>query len=646
VLSQPADSSRSPFNPAHDPLALDAQTMREVGHRTVDMLVEMLTDPSTPALRRASPAEMERRIESAAADGGRDFGALLEELREDVLPFMSRLDHPGYFAFIPACGTWPGAMGDLLASALNIYAGTWMEAAGPSRVEQVVLGWFKEWIGYPEEAAGVLTSGGSAANTTALACARESLLGAMTDRAVAYVSDQAHSSLARAARLLGFRPEQVRVLHSDERQRLRPDALAAAIDADAAAGREPLFVAAVAGATSTGAIDPLPELAAICRERGAWFHVDGAYGAFATLAERGREALRGIELADSVALDPHKWLYQPLECGALLVREGRLLRNAFEIVPDYLKDAVAEDGEVNFCDLGLQLSRSSRALKVWLSIQHFGLDAFRNAIDRCLDLAIHAERQIGARPELELLSPASLGIVCFRRRGESGETEDEAALRNSALVGAFEATGGGLVSSTRVRGRYAIRMCVMNHTTGAADVERVLGWFAEARLPRAPAEAVAASSSPARDSGVNEGWLGTPEVGPGEFDALELFETLDDRQLALVASWGREQRAGAGSEVVRAWDSARDFFVVLEGMASVDVRGEQVAELGRGDFFGELAALDWGAGYGYSRSATVTATEPLRLLALAPAHLKVLMAEAPRFADVIRSAVRDRLTRT
>src|SRR5438105_6272719 len=237
-------SPRGPFNPPEDPLALDAETMRTLGHRTVDVLVDMLTDPDTPALRRATPDEMARRVPSDAPADAREFDDLLEKLRTDVFPFMSRLDHPGYFAFIPACGTWPGALGDLLASALNIYAGSWMEAAGPSRVEEVVLGWFNEWIGYPAEGAGVLTSGGSAANMTALACAREALLGSMSDRLVVYCADQAHSSIARAARILGFRPDQVRALPVDDRYRLPIDAPNAALDADARSGREPLFVAA------------------------------------------------------------------------------------------------------------------------------------------------------------------------------------------------------------------------------------------------------------------------------------------------------------------------------------------------------------------------------------------------------------------
>lgn len=233
-----------------------------------------------------------------------------------------------------------------------------------SQLELVVLGWFKQWIGYPDEAAGVLVSGGSAANLTALACAREALLGAMSGEVVAYLSDQAHSSMARAARVLGFRPNQVRVLPVDDDYRMRPEALAAAMAADLRAGRRPLFVAASAGSTSTGAVDPLPELAAVCRERGVWFHVDAAYGGFAALTGRGRRWLAGMELADSVTLDPHKWLYQPFECGCLLVRAGRRLREAFRIQPDYLKDTEAASHEVNFSDLSVQLSRASRALKL------------------------------------------------------------------------------------------------------------------------------------------------------------------------------------------------------------------------------------------------------------------------------------------
>nr|MDP9282701.1 aminotransferase class V-fold PLP-dependent enzyme [Chloroflexota bacterium] len=262
------------------PLWLDAETMRRLGRETVDAIADRLTRPwdATPVVTALSPEDLAARLQEPAPEDGRPFDQLLARLETDVLPFMARNEHPGYFAYIPGCGTWPSALGDLIASGLNMDVGSWGLSAGPSQLELVVLDWFKEWIGYPADAGGVLTSGGSAANMTALACARESLVGAMSDRLVVYCADQAHSSIARAARILGFRPDQVRVLPVDDQYRLRPEALSAAMDADARAGREPLFVAAAAGSTSTGSVDPLPQIAAICRERGVWFHVDGAYG--------------------------------------------------------------------------------------------------------------------------------------------------------------------------------------------------------------------------------------------------------------------------------------------------------------------------------------------------------------------------------
>jgi aromatic-L-amino-acid decarboxylase len=217
--------------------------------------------------------------------------------------------------------------------------------------------------------------------------------------------------VARAARLLGFRPDQVLILPTDDMHRLRLDALRGAIDHDGASGLQPLIVVANAGATNTGAVDPLPDLASLCHQYGLWLHVDGG---FAALSKRGRRQLAGIELADSVTLDPHKWLYQPIECGCLLAREGHLLKDAFTINPDYLADYKSE--EVNFSDLGLQLTRTARALKVWMSFNYFGSDAFEAAIDRAIDLALMAEHIVRDSPTLELLSPASLGIIGFRRR--------------------------------------------------------------------------------------------------------------------------------------------------------------------------------------------------------------------------------------
>jgi aromatic-L-amino-acid decarboxylase len=633
---------------AANPLGLDAETMRRLGYRTVDMLVERLTDPgSLPATRSASRDEMAARLSQPPPEAPTSFDAILAELERDVLPFASVCDHPRYFAYIPACGTWPGALGDFMAAALNVYAGSWAEASGPSQAELTILDWFKEWVGYPAEASGVLVSGGSAANLTALACAREARLGPMDASAVAYCSDQAHSSVARGARVLGFRPDQLRVLPSDAEHRLRVDALRGAVAADLEDGRRPLFVAASGGSTNTGAIDPLEELAAVCAELGLWLHVDAAYGGFASLTERGRAALAGIELADSITLDPHKWLYQPIECGALLVRDGDLLRRAFEITPDYLKDSEAGLAEVNFSDYGIQLTRMTRAFKLWISLKYFGVAAFREVIDRCLDLALLAQQIVEEMPELELLSPAKLGIIAFRRRAPEGSDSDAV---NRALVAGFAAGGEGLVSSTRLRGDYAIRMCILNHTSTEADVRRVLEHFATASV-EAAAPAAGATTRTALGEGATSR---TPDVEQGRggqsgvedtlaLGALSPFRSLGEEQLLRVARRSRERRAEAGETLVRRWDAARDFFVIEEGMVAVDIDGGRIRELGPGDFFGELAAADWGGSFGYSRLATVTALTPAKLLVLDGGTLRDLMRELPELDRLIGAAVRERL---
>jgi glutamate/tyrosine decarboxylase-like PLP-dependent enzyme len=491
----------------------------------------------------------------------------------------------------------------------------------------------------------VLVSGGSAANLTALACAREALLGAMSDQVVAYLSDQAHSSMARAARVLGFRPNQVRVLPVDDGYRMRPQALAAAMAADLRAGRRPLFVAASAGATSTGAVDPLAELAALCRERGVWFHVDAAYGGFATLTERGRRWLSGMELADSVTLDPHKWLYQPFECGCLLVREGRRLQAAFRIQPDYLKDTEAAELEVNFSDLSVQLSRTSRALKLWMSLRYFGIDAFRAAIDRSLDLAQFAQARIQASAQLELLSPAKLGVVCFRRRVE-GMDEEQLERLNQQLADGLAESGQGLVSSTRLRGRFGLRMCVLNHTSRAQDVERVLDWFEQAPTSTALADPPAVPARYDRDPPVADSWPNhrlTGALDTAMLRRLPLFQQLTDGELERIAGLAGERAVAAGEVIIQQWEGTREFYLVLEGTAVVRTAERQLDDLGPGDFFGELAALDWGASFGYARLATVSATSAMRLLVLANADLLVLMEELPSIAAQVSRAARDRL---
>ncbi len=639
-----AEQERDP-----DPLALDAERMRAIGYRTVDMLVQRLSDASIPPLRRATPSEMRERLAGPPPAAGQDYDAILERLDRDVLPFMSRGDHPGFLAFVPFCGTWPGALGDFIASACNIYAGSWMESAGPTQLELEVLGWFKDWIGYPPEAGGVLVGGGSAANMTALACAREAIAGQMAGDLVGYVSDQAHSSLGRAARVLGFGPEQLRVLPSDAQFRIDPRVLAAAMDADVRAGRRPIFVSATAGTTNTGAIDPLLAISELCRQRGVWLHVDAAYGGFATLTQRGREALRGIELADSVTLDPHKWLYQPYECGALLVRDDHKLRTAFQMTPDYLQDSFAID-EVNLSDRGVQLTRSSRALKVWISLQYFGLDAFAAAIDRSLDLAARVVERVRDSDVLELMAPPSLGVVCFRRHFPGAADADEEDGHNAGLVVACERSGLGLVSSTMLRGRYSLRVCVLNHTTAASDIDRLMDLFETADPGSTGAAGAGTSAGYARDPLIRRTPLRRRIMGNGDcgvpvemLSGLPLFDAVPEAELEPIAALAQLDGRPADELVVEQWEPSLDFFVIVHGRVEVLVDGRRVAVLRTGEFFGELAALDWGSGYGYPRIASVRTLDASTLLAFPAGSLNELARDHPPIAQRIRRAGMERL---
>jgi aromatic-L-amino-acid decarboxylase len=463
-------------------LDIPTEQMRASGYRVIDMLVERLASlEGGPVWQGATRAEMESRLREPPPQDPESLERILEQLATDVLPYAGRIDHPRFMAFVAGSGTWPGILGDLIASGFNIFQGTWLASAGPSQVELIVLDWFKEWLSYPPEASGILVSGGSVANLTALACAREIRLGAHSPDAVIYTSAEAHSSVERAARVLGFAKDRVRSLPTDAGHRLDARQLAQAIEGDLAQDLKPFCVIANAGATSNGAMDPLDTIASIAHENGLWYHVDAAYGGFAVLTERGREWLKGIERADSITLDPHKWLYQPFEVGCLLVRNGVHLRDAFHIMPDYLQDTVVGGGGVNFADRGIQLTRMSRALKIWMSLKHFGVPAFAATIDHCLDLTVRAAELIQESDRFELLAGPALSIVCFRRRvNGSPEHADRA---NVQLLEQLRENGVGMISSTRVNGVYALRMCILNHRTSWRDVEPVLRWLEQQPVP-------------------------------------------------------------------------------------------------------------------------------------------------------------------
>jgi hypothetical protein len=335
-------------------------------------------------------------------------------------------------------------------------------------------------------------------------------------------------------------------------------------------------------------------------------------------------------------------LFQPFDVGCLLVREGSLLRRAFEIAPDYLHDAQTDPREVNLADYGFQLSRSARAIKVWLSVSYFGLGRFRRSIDRGIDLAEHAQRRIEASDDLELLSPRSLGIVCFRRTFGGETDEAKLAAWNQRLLVSLEATGRALLSSTRLRGRYALRIVVLGHTTKQEDVDWVLDWIEHVSIDR-EAPSLAPTPGMNRSPDVEEGWLGRAAFSPDEVRAIPLFAGLRDAWSVELARSARWRSCEPGETVVERWEQSRDFFVVVEGLVEVSGADGVVATIGPGGFFGELAALEWGADFSYSRSATVVALEPTRLAVVPPAVLNRLIGDEPSVAEPVRAALRARL---
>ena len=477
-MSRDIGAAATPFADAgdqvRDDLTMAPEVMLDLARRTAELLVERIEGLSgEPAWDGEFKDALDHQLMAEPPEQGRPPMEVIEQAARGILPFATRLDHPRCFGFVPSSPTWPGVLADFMAAAHHINACTWLVASGPTQVELVVIDWFRRWIGYPESAGGLLTSGGSAAGVDAFVAAREAA--GHPERATVYMSDQSHSAHVRAARVIGVRPDRIRLLPSDERFRLDVGLLARAVAEDRAAGLDPIAICANAGAGSTGAIDPLPAVADYCESEGIWLHVDATYGGFAAVTERGKRLLGGIERADSVGLDPHKWLFQPYDVGGLLVKDAATLEHAFEVHHDMLQDTVWGANHPNISDRGLQLSRSFRALKVWMSIQTFGMAAFRRAVEKGMRLAGRAQDYIGESPTLEMLTPISLGIVCFRINPAGADLDEEnlAQINRKVLARMFW-EDRAFLSSTLLHGTFALRLCIINHTTTWDDVRETL----------------------------------------------------------------------------------------------------------------------------------------------------------------------------
>jgi aromatic-L-amino-acid decarboxylase len=452
--------------------------MQRIGRQVADFVAEHLaTLRDQPAFSTLDRASARKLFETEPPVRPSSFDAVLQRFRERVVPHHAREPHPRFLGYIPSCPTFPAVMGDWMAAGFNFFAGVGTVAAGPNEVELTVLEWFRRWMRMPEGTGGLLTSGGSAATVTAVVAARHAAIGENAGdvgRLTAYCSDQAHSSFLKAAWIAGIARSHIRAVPSDESYRIRVAALREMIAADRQAGLRPFLICATAGATNTGAVDPLHDLADVAAEEKLWLHTDSAYAGFSVLTQRGRQLLDGLERADSLTLDPHKWLYVPFECGCLLARDPRQLENAFSVHPEYLQDVRARESEVNFADYGEQLTRYSRALKVWFSVQYYGTAAIGAEQERAMGLAELAERVVRDAPDMEVLTPAQFGIVCFRIHPPGLDDVEKLNALNQRVNDRVNRSGFVLMSSTRLRDALSLRLCIPGYRTREEDVREVL----------------------------------------------------------------------------------------------------------------------------------------------------------------------------
>jgi aromatic-L-amino-acid decarboxylase len=446
-------------------LELSGEALRSlIEAATERILAHIESLPRQPAADTAGGAELARSLREKLPETGRPVEELLDLLFSRVIPRSFNTAGPGYLAYIPGGGLPHSAVADLISDTTNRYVGVFAAAPGLVAIEANVLGWLGEMMGYPEDAGGVLTTGGSLSNFSALVAARRRLLPENFLSGMLYVSDQAHYSLAKAAMLAGFPEGNVRSIATDQRYRIRPDALAEAVSRDRAAGSSPFFLVGNAGTTNTGAVDDLNALADLAAREGLWLHADAAYGGFFALTARGRRLLAGIERADSIALDPHKGLFLPYGTGCLLVRDREALRRAHALSGDYMPPMQESPDLPDFNLLSPELSRDWRGLRVWLPIAMHGIGPFRRNLEEKLDLTEWAAQELRRIPDVEILAEPQLSIVAFRLR-RTGLDEEALTRVNRDLLSRVNARQRVHLTSTVLGGRFAIRICVLSFRT-------------------------------------------------------------------------------------------------------------------------------------------------------------------------------------
>ena len=457
------------------PLEPSPEEMRAMLAQAADRVIEHIASlPEQPAAYATDGRVAATALaEAVPPEQGTPFEPLLDLLFQEAIPVSFNTAGPGYLAYIPGGGLFPSPVADLIATAVNRYVGVWVAAPALVQLEMNVIRWFSDIVGYPAGAGGILTSGGSLANWTAVVTARRERLPEDFRSGTIYTSDQTHHSVRKAAVLAGFSEASVREIPSNDHCEIRLDALRQRIIEDREAGLQPFMVVGSGGTTNTGAVDDLAGLADIAEQSELWLHVDAAYGGFFGLTERGREALRGIERADSVTLDPHKGLFLPYGTGCLLVSDAESLRRAHAVFADYMPAMQHDADFVDFCDISPELSRDFRGLRAWLPIKLFGIDAFRRSLDEKLDLARWAADQLREVPDMEILAEPRLSLTAFRLAPPGRSQEDLNSL-NRELLARINARQNVYLTGTLLRGEFALRICVLSFRTHLDRLELCL----------------------------------------------------------------------------------------------------------------------------------------------------------------------------
>jgi len=458
--------------------------IRDFGYRVVDLIAESLTSIDRGPVFRPIPPEVADVLSSTPLPlEGTDADDILADFRDQVLPYPMGNGHRRFWGWVNSPPAVIGIFAEALAAAMDPSVAGGNHAA--VHLEHGVLDWFKELFGFPAESAGLLVSGGSVASLVGLAVARHRAEGQVRTEGLqadhpklcVYVSEEGHSCLRKAAELLGIGSANIRTIAVDDAYRMDVAALESAIEADLAVGNRPVAVAASAGTVNTGAIDPLEAVAEVCARHGAWFHVDGAYGAPAVLTRRYEAELGPLRLADSLAIDPHKWLSVPIEAGVVLVRDAQAMRDAFSLVPPYLRtddDPHGVGGPVWFSEFGIQQTRGFRALKVWMALRHDGINGYRAAIEAQIGLAEQLSHAVEQAADLELVA-SGLSVACFRYAPPEIAGDDERLdAINRELLRRLQLGGDAFLSSSVLRGRFVLRACIINYKSRVEDIERLV----------------------------------------------------------------------------------------------------------------------------------------------------------------------------